>query len=65
MEKAAGVLIYQRVHKDEQESVSTEVSPLRKYPILPVRQRRLRRITAMGPADLFYEKSSIVARLPG
>lgn len=42
------VPIYQGVHEDELDSGAVEVSPLRKYPILPVRQKRLRRITATG-----------------
>lgn len=44
------VPIYQGVHEDELNSrgKAVEVSPLRKYPILPARQKRLRRITAMG-----------------
>lgn len=53
------VPIYQGVHEDELDSRGAmEVSPLRKYPILPARQKRLRRITAMGWRDLFYEGTS-------
>lgn len=44
------VPIYQGVHEDELDSGAVEVSPLRKYPILPVRQKRLCRITATGMA---------------
>jgi len=39
-----------------------EVSPLRKYPILLVRQQRLCRITAMLRRDLFYEGTSSPVR---
>lgn len=54
------VPIYQGVHEDELDSrgETVEVSPLRKYPILPARQKRLRRITAMEWRDLFYEGTS-------
>lgn len=44
---------------------AVEVSPLRKYPILPARQKRLRRITAMGMAWFILRGNFIAVRFAG